>query len=1005
MRISQMRLLIVLLLSAFMLSAQPDNLRFEHITIQNGLPHNRIHCILQDKNGFLWFGSQDGLVRYDGYVCRVTRQLQSVKNGFRGKNVECLLEDKKGNLWVGMQSEGINVKDGQTGNFYNLHNHTAFKPLAGAWIKSMLEDKNGRIWVGSVGRGLLIYDPATQTAEHYDTHNSALKDNTVSAMVEDADGTVWLSSAGTFIYRFEKAAKIFTPISFASPNEYIDFRKALHLDGKGNLWIGTQNLGLFCYHIPSQTFRQFTRRADNKGLNSINVLSIAQTKDGKLLLATDGGGLNIYDPLTETFKVYTYTYQNQGGLNANAHYCVFIDKDENIWIGTINGGVNVFKAHKTRFDNFTHSGMRQDELTHRSVIAVCQSQNGKIWVGTDGGGLNKFNRASGTFSKINNRPTDYNPINNERVVRAIFEDSKKRLWLGYFNDGFDWFDTQTESTVKRFRFNPNDPLSISSNNIWSFAEDQDGQIWVATERNGLNVFRPEEGYFTRYFHNPKDFSSLSSNDIVAILMDKKNNLWVGTESNGLNLYNRATNSFIRFYHNEKATNGGNNPSINANDIRSIFEDSKGRLWVGTESGGLDLYDNGIFKHFTTHEGLISNAVMGISEDSNGLLWLSTFKGLALLNPDTQTFLNFDFHQNDNNNQFNSMVAMRTAEGDMYFGGINGLTIINPEWIRTYAIKPKVIFTDFKVFNVSVGAGESHNGNTYMTHALENTSEINISYHDNAFSFEFASLDFTEPFKNQYAYKMEGFDPDWQTTTSEQRLITYTNLDPRTYTFTIKGTNSNGVWSEEAKVKIIVLPPFWMTLWFKFGLMLALAGLVWLGLSIYLNRREIALQQKVLTSEKEILRLQNDKLENEVELKSSELMSKAVQMAHKNEFLIDFKDRLEEFRKASDSDKARVLRGLKNQLEIEIQGEESWEQFNMYFDQVNQNFTGELLKKHKNLTQNDVRICALTRLNLSTKEIAALLNISAKGVQQSRYRMKKRMGLTEEDDLYDYLRAI
>ncbi len=1005
MRISQMRLLIVFLFCCVRLPAQPDNLRFEHITIQNGLPHNRIHCIIQDKNGFLWFGSQDGLVRFDGYVCRVIKQSQEGESGFKDKNVECLLEDKKGNLWIGMQSEGINVKDGQTGNYYNLKNHPAFKSISGAWIKTILEDKKGRIWIGSVGKGLLIYNPLTQTAEHFDTHNSALQDNTISAVVEDKDGTIWLSSAGTLIYRFEPSTKYFAPIPFASPNEYIDFRKALHLDGKGNLWIGTQNMGLFRYHIASQTFRHFTSRTDNKGLNSMNVLGIAQTKDGKLFFATDGGGLNIYDPLTETFRVYTNTYQNQGGLNANAHYCVFIDKDENIWIGTINGGVNVFKAHKTRFDNFTHSGMRQGELTHRSVIAICESNNGKIWVGTDGGGLNKFNRASGTFSKINNESIGYNPINNEMVVRAIFEDSKKRLWLGYFNDGLDLFDPQSERTIKRFRFNPSDPLSISSNNIWSFAEDQDGRIWVASERNGLNVFRPEDGRFTRYYHIPNDSTSISSNDIVTIFIDKKNNLWVGTESNGLNFYDRNTNSFIRFFHNEKASIRGNNPSINANDVRSLFEDSKGRLWIGTESGGLDLYENGIFKHFTTKEGLISNAVMGISEDKNGLLWLSTFKGLALFNPDNKTFLNFDFHQNDNNNQFNSMVATRSTEGEMYFGGINGLTVINPEWIRNYTVKPKLIFTDFKVFNVSVGTGKLVNGNTYMTQALENASEINISYSDNVFSIEFASLDFTEPNKNQYAYKMDGFDPDWQNTTSEQRLITYTNLDPGSYTFRAKGTNSNDIWSEEAIIKVNILPPFWMTLWFKILMILALLGLAWLVLSIYLNRREMALQQKVLESEREILRLHNEKLAGEVEIKNSELMSKAVQMAHKNEFLIDFKDKLEDYRRATDIDKAKVLRGLKNQLDIEIQGEESWEQFNIYFDQVNQNFTGELLKKHPNLTQNDLRICALTRLNLSTKEIAALLNISAKGVQQSRYRMKKRMELTEQDDLYDYLRAI
>lgn len=1000
MKICQIKFLFLFLFSVQGLLAQPDNLRFEHITIQDGLPHNRIHAILQDRNGFMWFGSQDGLVRYDGYVCRVFKQNQPEYSGFKGKNVEYLLEDKQGNLWIGMQSEGINVKDVQTGNFYNLNAHPVFKPILGAWIKVIVEDKNGRIWIGTIGKGLLIYDPKTQTSEHFDAHNSALKDNTVSAIIESTDGTIWLSSAGTYIYRFESNVHNFTPIAFALPNTYIDFRKTLHLDNMGDLWIGTQNLGVYRYNIATNTFRQFTRRSDNKGLNSINVLDIAETKDNKLLMATDGGGLNIYDPTTETFKVYTYASQNQGALNANALYCAFVDKDENIWIGTINGGVNVYKAHKTRFDNFTHIGNRKGELTHRSVISIRQSNNGKIWVGTDGGGLNRYDRKSNTFTKINTRSTGFSLINNESVVRAIFEDSKKRLWLGYFNDGLDWFDAQSERTIKRFRFDPNDPLSISSDNIWSFAEDKDGRVWVATERNGLCVFKPEEGRFSRYVYNMDDSTSLSSNYIIVIYIDKNNNLWVGTESSGLNHYDRQTNTFKRFQHRE------NDPlSIKANDVRSIFEDSKGRLWIGTESGGIDLYENGVFKHFTTKNGLNSDAVMGITEDKKGLLWLSTFKGIIGFNPDNQSILNYDFHQSENNNQFGSMVATRSLEGELYFGGINGMTIINPDWVHMYSVKPKVIFTDFKIFNKSIGSGAVENGHIYIKQALENASEISIPYADNAFSFEFSSLDYTEPYKNQYTYKMDGFDRDWLTTTSEQRLITYTNLDPGTYTFSVKGTNSNGTWGEEATIKVNIKPPFWMTWWFKLLVFGIIAFLSWLSFRIYLERREMSLQQKVLESEGEILKLQNEMLETEVGAKTNELMSKAVQMAHKNEILIGFKEQLDDVRSATDVEKARLLRGLKNKIETEIQGEESWAQFNIYFDQVNQNFTTELLKKHPNLTQNDLRICALTQLNLSTKEIASLLNISAKGVQQSRYRLKKRMELTEEDDLYDYLRGI
>lgn len=980
----------------YAMTAQPDSLHFEHLTIEDGLPHNRVHSILQDKSGFLWFGTQEGLVRYDGYVCKVFRQSRLANNGFLGKNVECLLEDKKGNLWVGMQSEGINIKDGITGIFKNLQNLPAFSNIKGAWIRSMIEDKNGRIWIGTVGKGLLIYDPITEKSQHFNIQNSGLKDNTVSAIIEDSqNGAIWLSSAGTYIYKYDLNTQQIIPIELASPTKYIDFRKTLHLDGQGNLWVGTQNLGLFKYHIASQRLTQYLKTNDNKGLNSVNVLDIAQAKDGKLLLATDGGGLNIFDPISETFKVYTYTNQSQNALNANAHYCVYIDKDDNIWIGTINGGVNVYKSNKTRFDNFTHVGNRKDELTHRSVISIAEMPQGKIWIGTDGGGLNLFNRYKNSFKKIT---YSTNSINNHNVVRAIFKDSKSRLWLGYFNDGIDLFEASSERPVKHFKYNPSDPLSISSNNIWSFAEDKDGSIWVATERNGIAVLKPETGHFNRYYHNPMDSLSLSSNYIIVIFIDKNNNLWVGTESSGLNLFDRQTNKFIRFKHQN------NNPlSINADDVRSIFQDSKGRLWIGTESGGLDLFENGSFKHLTTADGLISDAIMGISEDKNGILWLSSIKGISRFNPDTKEIVNFDFHKTKSNNQFNSMAALCASNGELYFGGINGLSVINPNWVRAQGHLSNVILTDFKVFNASISSGKQANGYTYFKTSLENAQEIDLPYNDNAFSLEFASLDFTEPYKNQYAYKMEGFDNEWQYTSADKRLITYTNLDPATYIFKIKSSSANGVWGTEKTIKIRIHPPFWKTWWFYLLAFVALVALAFLALNIYTAQREMVLQQRLLESEREVLNLKNEMLTSEVEDKNSELMSKTAQMAHTNEVLLGIKDQLKAIRDGNEFEKLKQLRILTRTLETEIQSEEGWQEFTFYFDQVNQNFTKELLKKHPNLTQNDLRICTLTRLNISTKEIASLLNISVKGVQKSRYRLKQRMGLTGEDDLYSYLR--
>lgn len=1000
---------IFLLLVGFLQTAlaQSNFEQFDYLTITEGLPHNTVFCLTQDQQGFIWAGTKDGLVRFDGYECQVFRQSGSGMSSFQGKSVHAILEDSKGNLWVGTQTEGLNLREVNTGEFRNLSNELPFKPLAKKWIKHLFEDRQGRIWIGTIGAGVWCYEPKIKKMRHFDASNSPLAFNEVANISQDSQGRIWIATSGKGIYYFDE--KSIHPLHANGKNDtdFESFGKVFFNDKQGNLWVGTQGSGL--YKIAKATL-EIRRYAMPEGLSSNNVMGIAQAANGELLLATDGGGLNIFDPKTETFSSVQYG-KTQGKLNSNALLNILVDRDANVWIGTFNGGINVYKAHKTRFETLTQTGSRKGELSHRSVLSICEAKNGQIYIGTDGGGLNRFDNRLKTFSPIPNQPVGYGS-----VVKTIFEDSRQRLWLGYFENGLSYFEPKTQR-FKHFRFNPADRTTIGGNNVWTMTEDRSGKLWVGVLGGGLaRLDDIEQGKFTRFNHHPKDTHSLSSDDIMVIFADKNDQIWVGTDTKGLNIFDTKTAKCQRFQYERE-----NPKSVSANDIRCIFQDSKGRLWIGTESGGLNLWlGNGQFRHFTEQQGLISNAVMGIVEDKEGYLWVSTFRGVSRFEVESNQWLNFDFTKNSylTSNQFNQATGLRSDNGVLYFGGINGLTLIRPEEVRYLKKTPELVLTDFKLFNQSVPTGKLPGGRIVLNKSLEHASNVELSYADNVFSIGFAALDFTDPLKNQYAFQMVGFDREWRMTNSDQRLVTYTNLEPDTYVFRVKGANNNGVWSNEKTLTIVITPPFWQTWWFKLAMGLLTLALARLILQIYTSRREMALKQKVLESdrailtltnenlaaEQAILYLQNEKLETEIQSKNTELMATAVQMAHKNEILISIVEQLEDIRNIEETEKIKRLKSLKKTIETEIEGERSWEQFTLYFDEVNQNFTTELLKKHPSLTQNDLRMCALTRLNMTNKELAAILNISVTGVEKSRYRLKKRLDLTPKDDLAAYLRG-
>jgi ligand-binding sensor domain-containing protein/DNA-binding CsgD family transcriptional regulator len=867
------------------------------------------------------------------------------------------------------------------GKFVNLQADSAFAGFRGQEITSFFEDRDGMIWITSIEGGVMAYDPASGKSRAYTEANSGLSSNVAFAVVEDEQGTIWVATAGVGINYLPKGAERFAQsyVNLPGKPNLEGYRKTLLLDGP-HLWIGTEGTGLYRLHTPTRTFEHFAY-ANRPNFNVVR--DVHKAADGKVWVASDGGGLYILDPATARLERYFSQSGDPFSLNSNALLCLEEDQTGNIWLGTYNGGINIWKVNKTWFERLHPQAADDHEPDQRSVLSVYQSKNGQIWLGTDGGGLIRYEMQDGSRNSktFQHQPADPNSLGGN-VVKTIFEDRQGQMWIGMFGTGLNIFDPERQSFQ---------PFPFIGNHIWSIVERKNADIWIGTLGSGIRVYDPENQEITYPVFNHPDSNRLVDDHIMVLETDRHDQVWIGTGDHGLYVWQETTKQLSHYRHDPV-----DSLSLSNDEIRSVYEDSQGRIWVGTEGGGLNLWlGANQFERIGKAQGLVANSVMGIVEDAQGMIWISTFEGLSRLDPESREIRNFDFHSGQNTNQFNQEAILRAQDGKLYFGGINGVNMIQPEGVKAAGFSPRIIFTDFKLFNQSIAPGPRPDGRTILELPIEEAEAVKLSYQDNSFSLSFAGIDYTSPLESVFAYRMEGFDERWQYTVPGQYQVNYTNLDPGQYVFKIKNQD------QEGRLAIAISPPFWQTNAFRVLVFLLVIGAIATGVRIVIKRQEAAHKRQLLESEREILALKNEKLEAEVEAVNSKLMYSAVQMAHKNEVIGDIKKEVLEVQKG-EAESKQELRQLLRRLDRELKNEDYWQEFNLYFNQVDSEFIQALIAKHPKLTQNDLRICALLRLNLTTKEIASLLNITVRGVQQSRYRLKKRLGLTGDDNLGTYI---
>lgn len=955
--------------------AQPAALYFDHLTISDGLSHNTVHCLLQDRYGYVWIGTQHGLNRYDGYAFEVFRSVAAPARGkgFVGKKITALHEDRQGNLWVGTGKHGLNLRSAHQDGFENLRSDSAFTAIEGYEISSIYEAPDGYLWIATVEAGLLRYDPAADTARHFTQANSGLSSDVVFDVVQDPAGTLWVATAGggLNVLQDNQRFALSHPMLPDQPN-MSGYHKRFLLDGD-HLWVATEGTGLYRMNWRDRSYEHFAPGQGARSLSSYSVRDMFRAEDGRLFIATDGGGLNVYDPRTGKITVHRYQPKSKHGLNSDALICLQGDRTGNLWIGSFNGGVNVYKPGRVWFRRYAPELVDSEELYNRSILSLCQTSDGKVWVGSDGGGLNWI---SADHPKFEAPP--YLPDPSQRgsisgsVVKALYEDPQQRLWVGFFGAGMARYDAATNTFIRAL----DAPV-----NVWSMAARQDGDLWIATMGQGLIALDPETLAPTYYGHDPADPGSLVDLNLMVVMVDRDDRVWAGSAYQGLERWDEAQQAFEHYRHDPDDPQ-----SLSNDEVRAIYQDRQGRIWVGTEGGGLNRWlGEGKFTRIGQAEGLIANSVMGITEDEAGRLWITTFDGISRLDPATGDIQNFDFRTAQNANQFNQAAILAADNGQLFFGGTNGLSTLDPRGLEQPEEEIAVILTDFKLFNQSIPAGPLPSGRTILSRPIEEAERIALTYADKAISFAFAAMDYTHPRDYQYRYRLRGFDDQWQQTAPGQNRVSYTNLDPGRYTFDVQYQEAT------ASVALFIEPPFWQTYWFRISLALLLLGLAW-GIG------HVVMQRKEAAHKRQLLQVQNEKLAAEVEAKTSKLMYSAVQIAHKNEILTDLKNDLLQAQKHVE----KGIKPLLRKVDGELRKEDHWKEFDIYFNQVDQNFFQSLLNQHPELTKNDLRMCSLIRINLSTKEIAFLLNISNRAVEQGRYRLKKRLGLGKEEDLNRYI---
>jgi len=783
--------------------AQTPSIRFASLSLEDGLSQATVTAVVQDPAGFMWFGTQDGLNRYDGYRFIHLKHDPNDPASLRNDSIFSLHLDANGDIWIGTEGGGISRWDAQNETLRHLDEASnAPAGLATERVRVITRDTSGYLWIGLHDSGLYRFDQTNNEWKHFTTaadDPNSLSDNRVRAIHQDRTGRLWVGTrAGLNLYDSSTGSFTRFYADPKNPDSLSDDKiRTIFEDSQRRLWIGTLGGGLNRFDRSTGKFIHFRYdESDPASLSEDRIRAIMEDSEGRLWIGTERG-INLLQA-DGTFRHYGHDPIDPTSLSKDRVTVLFQDRSGLIWVGSAGGGLDRWHPSDWAFGHYNRSVAG---LSNEVVHAFFEDDAGLLYVGTLGG-LNIIDRAKGANQVLRNDPLDPFSLSDDRVT-AVLLDSQADLWVGTVAGGLN---RRAAGAVgfERFQHDESDASSLSSNAIMAVFEDRMGRIWIGTYGGGLNRFDRESGTFINYQTEAGNPASISGNQVSAFAQDPSGGLWIGTLGDGLNFYDPERGDFRHFSHDPARTT-----SLSSDEILSLHLDPEGVLWIGTQGGGLNRLekldaspDTTTFTRYAEHDGLPNDVIYGILPDGQGHLWLSTIRGLARFAPATGVFDSYDASDGLQADEFNLGAYYRSQSGELFFGGVNGFNAFFPDQVKSNDIVPALSLTSFLKLNEPAPTGKP----------LDQLSELELGYKDYVVSFEFAALDFRAPGNNQYAYKLDGLDQEW-IELGNRNQITFTNLEPGPYNLRIRGSNSDGVWNQAGiSLPITVLAPPWQQWW-------------------------------------------------------------------------------------------------------------------------------------------------------------------------------------------------